>query len=132
MKDLEIDGQSLRLSVQLEDLVQANDLSSLRSGLVERAAAAATQGTKRSILRRIERLFKEKLPARVKDEYLRLVERRNSIVHENWRGDLSSQELEEAFDIGLEFVKALGRLVAARALPIHDPMHLYDDAPEKP
>ena len=66
------------------------------------------------------------------DGYLALVDRRNSIVHDNWRGDLSSQELNECFDVGIESVEELGRLVAARALPIDDPMRLFNDKRGEP
>ncbi|AJK46215.1 HEPN domain-containing protein [Burkholderia plantarii] len=132
MKDLESNDQSLRLSVGLEDLVAASDLRSLSSKVIERAVSAATQGNKQSVLKRLERLFKRKLPSIVRDGYIALVDRRNRIVHDNWRGDLSRQEVRDYFDVGCEIVEELGRFVSARSLPIDDPMHLFDNMPSEP
>ncbi|MFX1767710.1 MULTISPECIES: hypothetical protein [Paraburkholderia] len=129
MKDLEINDQSLHLSVPLEDLVGASDLWSLCSGIVERAVTAATQGKKLSVLKRLERLFKRRISGVVRESYLALVDQRNRIVHDNWRGDFTRTELREYFDAGCDFVEELGKLVAARALPVHDPMHRFVDLP---
>lgn len=132
MKDLESNDHSLRLSVPLEDLVGASDLRSLCSSVVERAVSSATQGKKQSVLKRLERLFKRKLPETVRDGYLALLDRRNDIVHDNWRGDLSRQEVRKCFDVGCDFVEELGRFVSAQSLPIDDPMHLFNNAPSEP
>ena len=131
MKDLESNDHSLRLSVSLEDLVTASDLRSLCSNVVERAVSAATQGSKQSVLKRLERLFKRKLPSLVRDRYIALVDRRNGIVHDNWRGALSRQEVRDYFDVGCKLVEELGRFVSARSLPIDDPMHLFNNVPSE-
>lgn len=129
MNDLAKDGQEfreLRLSVSLDSLIGATDLSSLRASIVDRAVSAATQGKKRSTLRRLERLLKGELADRTRDSYLALVDHRNSIVHENWRGDVSDDDLEKCFDAGLQFVEEIGRMLAANSLPVADPMHLFE------
>jgi hypothetical protein len=131
MNDLANDGQEfrdLRLSVSLESLINATDLTSLRTGVVDRAVSAATQGKKASIVRRMERLLKGKLPDATRKSYLDLVDRRNRIVHENWRGDVSEDDLEKHFDAGLSFVEEIGRLLATNSIPVVDPMRLFETA----
>ncbi|KWB64160.1 hypothetical protein WL38_20305 [Burkholderia ubonensis] len=131
MNDLTKEGQEFRelgLSVSLDSLINATDLSSLRAGVVDRAVSAATQGKKRSVLRRLERLLKGKLPDGKRDSYLDLVDRRNSIVHENWRGDVSDDDLEKCFDAGLHFVEEIGRMLVENSLPVADPMRVFEAA----
>jgi hypothetical protein len=131
MNDLAKDGQEFRelgLSISLDSLIHATDLSSLRAVVVDRAVSAATQGKKRSVVRRLERLLKAKLPDGTRESYLDLVDRRNSIVHENWRGDVSGDDLEKCFDAGLNFVEGIGRMLVENSLPVADPMHVFEAA----
>lgn len=121
-------GEGFNLAVPIDDLMAATSLDELRLGIVERAVAYACQGKgKKTVLRRLARLYSDELASSVETDFLGLVERRNIIVHENSKRDVTNADIENAFDVALSFVQELGRLVARRSLPLHDPMQVCVD-----
>ena len=121
----ETQNQGLSLVTTLDELMTATQLDSLRLSIVDRAVTFATQGRNRqTVLRRMTKLFGEPMKAAVSESYLALIKLRNEIVHDNIRRDLSNQEVEQLFEVGMSVVEEFGRLVAKFGLPIHDPMHV--------
>jgi hypothetical protein len=128
-----IETNELRLSVSLEEVAEATNLAGLQANLVERAVGFATQGSKPTVLKRLERLFVGKISPLVTDKYLALVALRNVIVHENWSGELSGAEVHDHFETGMDLVKELGHLIIARDLPIEGPSLTFCEAgPSEP
>lgn len=122
----ETQDQGLSLVTSLDELMAATQLDSLRLSIVDRAVAFATQGrSKQTVLRRIAKLFGESMRVSVSESYLTPVKLRNEIVHDDIKRDIPNQEVECSFEVGMSVVEELGRLVANRGLPIHDPMHLF-------
>lgn len=124
-KDAGSDG--FNTTVPIDELMTASHLDDLRLGVVERAVAYACQGrSKKTVLRRLARLYSDQVERTSEERFVELVERRNMIVHENSKKDVTNVDIENAFDGAITFVKELGKLVARRGLPIYDPMQVCD------
>lgn len=124
-KDAGSDG--FNTAVSIDELMTASHLDDLRLGVVERAVAYACQGrSKKTVLRRLARLYSDEVERTSEEGFVELVERRNMIVHENSKKDITNVDIENAFDGAMTFVKELGKLVSRRGLPIHDPMQVCD------
>lgn len=116
-------GEGFIPSLSVDELMKATQLDELRSGVVDRAVAYACQGkSKKSVLRRISRLFGTDLPETRANAFLELSERRNKIVHENSKTDVTTSQVEDAFEVAMSFVQDLGKLVSSHSLPIYDPL----------
>lgn len=118
-------GDSFAPSVSVDELMKARQLEELRSSIVERAVAYACQGkNKKTVLRRIARLFGNEIPTTSANEFLALSERRNKIVHENSQAEVTRSQVEDAFEVAMTFIQELGKLVSSQSLPIHDPLEV--------
>lgn len=126
----EAGSDSFNTAVPIDELMTASHLDDLRMGVVERAAAYACQGrSKKTVLRRLARLYSDEVEPTAEEGFVELVERRNMIVHENSKKDVTNVDIEDAFDGAMTFVRELGKLVSRRGLPIHDPMQVCDGQP---
>lgn len=118
-------GEGFIPSVSVDDLMQATQLDELRSGVVERAVAYACQGKNRkTVLRRISRLFGTDVPETSANAFLDLSDRRNQIVHENSKAEVTTSQVEDAFEVSMSFIQELGKLVSSKGLPIYDPLEV--------
>lgn len=127
IKALAVDASSgdFKSTISVQQVLEAASLADLRLSIVERAVGTACQGkNKRTVMRRIGKLFGRSLASDVEESYLALCELRNEIVHEHHRIELFDSDIERACDSSLKFLQNLGRLVASKSLPVNDPLQI--------
>ena len=125
-------GGGGRGRIGLRDVLAHKSMEDLLRNLAARSADYATRGTKKAVLKRVERISKYEMNAKVKSDVLALFDERNRIVHEGRQQPLPEAAVAQAHDVSERFLTELGRIAKTARIPYHDPANLVDPIPFDP
>ncbi|MFM0069029.1 hypothetical protein [Paraburkholderia aspalathi] len=119
-------------AANLDDLLNAADVDSLRRLLVERAVSCAVTGKLDSVIARLNSATSQSVNSKILADLRNVLEQRNRIIHEHKKPELTVEQIDSMFEVGMAMLEEFGRVLYKARLPVFDPMHLFSLPPELP
>lgn len=110
--------------IKVTEVFSYDALSNLITDLAARGAKNAAAGSPDVILRRIRMLTKGDIPSELESQLVKLIVKRNAIVHDIKEYPIDEINIEEAYETLEKFLKTLGLITRDLSLPLYDPGHL--------
>jgi len=108
------------LGVSYKDFLQFESKEAYIAEIAKRAASKCNSGKFDKVLNRLSKIFDVELPAECKNALKDLYEKRNKIVHENYRMDISEIELENFSNKVEKCIKILALKLKNRGIRVRD------------
>jgi uncharacterized protein YutE (UPF0331/DUF86 family) len=99
--------QDKKGSVSLKDITKVNSLIDLLNNLSEQAASNALKGRFETGLDNLTKITKKKIPHDLRSELIRIVNRRNSIVHQDIKEEVNRSEVRGILESCLSLMQFL-------------------------
>ncbi|MWA21186.1 hypothetical protein [Burkholderia pseudomallei] len=119
-------------TANLDDLLNAPDVKSLRGLVIERAVSWAMIGKLDSAVTRLNLATGQSVNGKALADFKDVLEQRNRIIHEHKKPRLTVRQIDSMFEAGMVMLEELGRVLYKARLPVFDPMHLFSPPPEIP
>ncbi|MBO2953927.1 hypothetical protein J6350_11290 [Burkholderia pseudomallei] len=117
-------------TANLDDMLNASDIGTLRQLLIERAVSWAVTGKFDSIISRLNNATGQSVNSKILVNFKSVLEQRNRIIHEHRKPELSADQIDAMFETGMAMLEELGRVLYKARLPVSDPMYLFSPRPD--
>lgn len=125
-----LDGFSA--ATNIDDLLNATDVESLRRLVIERAISWATTGKLDSVISRLNSATGQSVNSKIVAQFRVVLEQRNKIIHEHKKLELTVEQIDSIFETGTAMLEEFGRTLYHARIPVFDPMHLFSPRPDSP
>jgi uncharacterized protein YutE (UPF0331/DUF86 family) len=116
------EGNGYKGLVNLKLITKASSLIELLHDLSEQAASNALKGRFKTQLNNLTRIIPEQeIPQDLQKELIRIVEKRNQIVHEASQEHLINDEVRETFDTCFELLRSLANIAVKCGISLDIP-----------
>jgi hypothetical protein len=115
--------------VPLQEILDANDLSEVRSALAARSAKNANTGSVAKVISRIELITKRGFAKTISNPIVEIFHLRNQIVHDGRQPTMEVADVKTRYGFVEHFLAELGRQCQCLAIPYSDPGFLIDEPP---
>lgn len=107
--------------IKVTEVFSYDALSDLITDLAARGAKNAASGSPSLIFRRVRSLTKCDIPNELERKIVKLIEKRNEIVHDIKEYPIDAVDIEGAYETLQELLKKLGLITRDLNLPLFDP-----------
>src|SRR5688572_19729737 len=130
MHDYLDEGNSYKGLVSLKSITKASSLPKLLYDLSEQAASNALKGRFKSQLNNLARIIPEQeITQDLQNELIRIVEKRNRIVHEASQEQLPIDEVRQTFDTCIKLLTSLADVAVRCGILLDTPKNNEEEVP---